>query len=112
MVYTVRGAEDNVVFLQIRGGDVGVGGVQAIQYGTGGGEAVSDVLVSEGADEHFVKSREKNSSESLVGAIVIVDECGGSVKIIAKLGDLGASGVGWDDGYRARFEGNNKSGDR
>ena len=39
-----------VVFLKIRGGDVGVGGVQVIQDGTGGGDFVSDVLVSEVAD--------------------------------------------------------------
>ena len=55
----------------------------------------------EGADEHFVYSRDKNLSDSLVGAIVLVEECGGGVKSIAKFGDLGASGVGWDDGYIA-----------
>ena len=60
---------------------------------------MSDVLVSEGAEEHSVYSGEKNLSKSLVGAIVLVKECGGSVKIIAKFGDLGASGVGWDDEY-------------
>ena len=46
-----------------------------IQDGAGGGEAVSGVLVSEGSDEHFVSSSEKKFSESLVGAIVIVEEC-------------------------------------
>ena len=55
------------------------------------GEAVSDVLVLEGADEHLVYIREKNLSESLVGAIVLVEECRGGVKSIAKFGDLGAS---------------------
>ena len=75
LVYIVRGAEDSVVFLKIRGGDVGVGGVQVIQDGTGGGEAVSNVLVSKGADEHLVNSRENNLSESLVGDIVLVEEC-------------------------------------
>ena len=45
-----------------------------IHYGTGGSEAVSDVLVSEGADEHFINSREKNLSEILVGAIILVEE--------------------------------------
>ena len=40
-----------------------------VQDGTGGGEAVSDVLVLEGADENFVNSGEKNLSKSLVGAI-------------------------------------------
>ena len=59
-----------------------------IQDGTGGGEAVSDVLVSEGADEHFFNVGEKNLSESLVGAIVLVEECRGGVKSIAKFGDL------------------------
>ena len=38
-------------------------------------------------------------SESLVGAIVLVEECGGGVKSIAKFDDLGASGVGRDDGF-------------
>ena len=45
-----------------------------IQDGVCGGEAVSDVLVLEGADEHFVNSRENNLSESLVGAILLVEE--------------------------------------
>ena len=72
-----------------------------VQDGTGGGEAKSDVLVSEGADENFVNSREKNLSESLVDAIVLVEECGGGVKSIAKFGDLGASGVGRYDGFRS-----------
>ena len=79
LVNIIRGAEDSVVFLNIRGGDVGVGGVQAIQDGTGGGETVSDVLVLDGADEHFINSGEKNLSESLVGAIILVEYCGGGV---------------------------------
>ena len=83
-----------------------------LQDGTGGGEAVSNVLVLEGADEHLVNSREKNLSESLVGVIVLIEECRGSVKSIAKFGDLGASGVGWDDGYRARFDGHDEGGGR
>ena len=51
-------------------------------------------------------------SESLVGAIVIVEECGGGVKSIAKFGDLDASGVGWDDVYRAGVDGHNEGGGR
>ena len=73
LVNIVRGAKNSVVFLKIRGGDVGVGGVQVIQDGAGGGEAVSDLLVSEVSDEKFVNNREKNLSESLVGAIVPVE---------------------------------------
>ena len=79
-----------------------------IQDGTGGGEAVSDVLLSEGADEHFFNSREKNLLESLVGAIVLVEECRGGVESIAKFGDLGASGVGRDDGFRSGVDGHNE----
>ena len=101
LVNIVRGAKDSVVFLKIRKGDVGVGAVQVIQDGAGGGEAVSNVLVSEGADEHFNKSRKKNLSYSLVGAIILFEECGGGVESISKFGDLGAGGVGWDDGFRA-----------
>ena len=65
-----------------------------IQDCTGGCEAVYDVLVLEGVDEHFVGGGEKNLLKSLVGVIVLVEECGGGVEIIAKFGDLGASGVG------------------
>ena len=73
LVYIIMGTEDSIVLLQIRGGDVGVGGVQVILDGTGDGEAVSDILVPEGVDEHFFNSREKNLSEILVGAIVVVE---------------------------------------
>ena len=65
-----------------------------VQDGTGGGEAISDVIVPEGANEHFVYSRQNNLSKSLVGAVVLVEECGGGVESIAKFGDLGTSGVG------------------
>ena len=79
-----------------------------VQDVTGGGEAISDIFLLEGAYEHFVYSRENNLSESLVGAIVLVEECGGGVKSIAKFGDLGASGVSWDDGYNAMVDGHNE----
>ena len=79
-----------------------------VQDSTGSCEAIYDVLVSEGADENFVYSREQNFSKSLVGAIVLVEECGGGVERIAKFGDLGASGVGWDDGYRWGVDGHNE----
>ena len=62
-----------------------------VQDRTCGCEAVSDVLVSEGAYENFVYSREKNLSESLVGAIVLVEECQSGAKSIAQFGDLCAS---------------------
>ena len=81
-----------------------------VQDGTGVGEAVSDVLVLEGADEHFFYSIEKNFSEILVGAIILVEDCGGGVKSIAKFGDFGASGVGWDDRYRAGVNGHDEGG--
>ena len=82
-----------------------------VQDCTGGCEVVSDVIVSERADEHFVDGGKKNLLKSLVGAVVLVEECGDSVEIIDKFGDLGASGVGWNDGYRAGFDGHDKRGD-
>ena len=45
-----------------------------VQDCTGGGEAVSDVLVLERADEHFVNGGKNNLSKSLVGAVVLVEE--------------------------------------
>ena len=69
-----------------------------IQDGTGTCEAVSGVLVSERAYEHFVDGGKKNLAKSLVGAVVLFEEFGRGVESIAKFGDLGASGVGWDVG--------------
>ena len=82
-----------------------------VQDGTGSCEAVSDVLVLERANENFVDGGKKNLSKSLVGAVKLIEECGGGVKSIAKFGDLGASGVGWDVGCRAGVDGHDKSGD-
>ena len=79
-----------------------------VQDGTGGCEAVSDVLVSEKADDHFVYITEKNLSESLFGAIVLVEECGVGVKIIARFGDLNASAVAWGDGDIAGVDGHDE----
>ena len=79
-----------------------------VQDSTGGCEDISNVLVSEVADENFVYSREKNLSKSLVSAIVLVEECGGGVESIEKFGNLGASGVDWDDGYRAGVDGHDE----
>ena len=83
-----------------------------VQDCTGGCEAVSDVLVSEILDEHFVDGRKKNFPKSLFGAVVLVEECSSGVESIAKFGDLGASGIGWDDGYRYGVDRHNKRGDR
>ena len=82
-----------------------------VQDGTGSCEAVSDVLVSERAYENFINGGKKNLSKSLVSAVVLVGECGGGVKSIAKFGDLGASGVGWDLGCRAGVDRHDESGD-
>ena len=63
----------------------------------------------ERAYEHFVDGGKKNLSKSRVGAVVLVEECGRSVNIIAKFGDLGTSGVVWGYGYRAGVDGHDKS---
>ena len=82
-----------------------------VQYGTGSCEAVSNVLVSERVYTHFVDGGKKNLSKSLSGAVVLVKECGGGVESIAKFGDLGSSGVGWDVGCSAGVDGHDRSGD-
>ena len=65
-----------------------------VQDGAGGCEAKSNVLVLERLYVHFVDGGQKNLSQCLVGAVVLVDECGRGVGSIAKFGDLGAHGVG------------------
>ena len=47
-------------------------------------------------------------SESLVGAIILVEECGGGVESIVKFGDLNASGVGWGNGFRDGIDRHNE----
>ena len=63
-----------------------------VQDGAGGCESVSNVVVLERAYENFVDGGKKNLSKSVVGAVLLVEECGGSVESIPKLGDLGARG--------------------
>ena len=65
-----------------------------VQDGMGICEAVSDVLVSDRTYEHFVDGGKNNFSKSLVGAVLLVEECGRGIESIVKFGDLGASGVG------------------
>ena len=69
-----------------------------VQDITGRCDAVSNILVLERAYVHLVHGGQKNLSQSLVGAVVLVEECGRSVESIAKFGDLGSSGVGLDVG--------------
>ena len=69
-----------------------------VQDGAGGCEAVSNVLVLERVYVHFVDGGQKNLSQSLVGAVVLFEECSRGVERIAKFGDLGARAVGWDVG--------------
>ena len=83
-----------------------------VQDGTSSCVAVSKVLLLERTYEHFVDSGKKNLSKSLVGAVVLVEECSRGVESISKFGDLGDSGFGWDVGCRARVDGHDKSGDR
>ena len=82
-----------------------------VQDDTGRCEAVSDILMSERAYEHFVDDGKKNLSKSLVDAVVLVEECGRCVESIAKFSDLGASGVGWDVRCQTGVDGHVKSGD-
>ena len=58
-----------------------------VQDGTGRCEAVSNVLVSERAYEHFVDGGKNNLSKSHFDAVVLVEECGRGVKSIEKFGD-------------------------
>ena len=79
-----------------------------VQDGMGGCEAVSDVVVLERAYVHFVHGGQKNLFQSLVGAVVLIEEWGRGVESIAKFGDLGAHGVGWDVGRGAGVDGKKK----
>ena len=80
-----------------------------VQDCTGSCKAVSDVLVLEGMDEHFIEGGEKNLSKSPISAVIHIEKCGGGAESIAKFGDLGTSGVVWDYGYRSGVDGHDKS---
>ena len=89
-VGVVRCAKFGVVVLQVDRQNVRVGCVQMVQDGAGGGGAVFHVAVAEGTDENFVDGGDENLSKGRVGAIVILEDFGGNVMGVAKVGDLGA----------------------
>ena len=60
-----------------------------VQNGAGGGGAVSHVAVAEGTDENFVDGGDENFPKGLVGLVVLVENGGGDVMGVAKVGDLG-----------------------
>ena len=97
-VGVVQCANFGVIALQVGGRNFRVGCVQMVQYGAGGGGAVSHVAVAEGKDEHFVNEGNEHFSKGLVGAIVLVEDYGGSFTGVAKVGDMGARRGRWDGG--------------
>ena len=48
-------------------------------------------------------------SKGLVGAIVLVEDCGGNVMGVEKFGELGARSDSWDGGLGARINQINES---
>ena len=60
-----------------------------VQDGAGGGGGVSHIAVAEGTHEHFVDGGNEHFPKGLVGVIVLIDEDGGKVMGVAKVGDLG-----------------------
>ena len=67
----------------------------------GGGGAVANVAVADGTDKNFVDGGDYHLSKGLVGAIVRVEDFGGNVMGVAKVGDLGARIGSWDSGIGA-----------
>ena len=53
-VGVVRCAKFGIIVLKVGGRNVGVGCVQMVQDGAGGGGAVANVAVAEGTDKNFV----------------------------------------------------------
>ena len=53
-VGVVRCAKFGIIVLKVGGRNVGVGCVQMVQDGAGGGGAVANVAVTEGTDKNFV----------------------------------------------------------
>ena len=66
--------------------------------GAGGGGVVAHVAVAEGTDEHFVNGRDEHFPKGLVGAIVIVEDGGGNLMGVAKVGEVGARRDIWYGG--------------
>ena len=72
-----------------------------VQDGTGGGDAVSHIYVAEGTDEYFVDVRDKHFSKGLVVTIVLVEDGGGNLMGVAKVGDRGDQRNRLDSGLSA-----------
>ena len=75
-----------------------------VQDGAGGGGSVAPAAVAEGTDKHFVDSSNKHLLKGLVGAIILVEDGGGNVMGLAKVGDLGTRRNRWDGGIGARVD--------
>ena len=89
-VGVVRCAKFGVVVLQVGRRNVGVGCVQMVQDVAGDGGIVANVVVAERTDKNFVDGCDYHLSKGLVGAIVLVEDCGGNVMGVVKVGDLGS----------------------
>ena len=89
-VGVVRCEKFGDVVLQVGTRNAGVGCVQMVQDGAGGGGAIAHVAVAEVMDKNFVNGGDEILSKGLVGAIVLVEDCGGNVMGVAKVGGLGA----------------------
>ena len=57
--------------------------------------------MSEVTDENFVDRGDDHFLMGLVGGIVLVEDCGGHVMVVAKVGDLGSRRNRWYGGLGA-----------
>ena len=78
-----------VVVLQVGGRNIRVVCVQMVQDGAGGGGDVAHVAVAEGPDENFVDGGDEHFPKGLVDLVILVEDGGGDVMSVAKVGDLG-----------------------
>ena len=67
-----------------------------VQDGTSGGGAVFQEAVTKRTDENFVDGGDENLPKSLVGATVLVEDGGGNIMGVRKVGELKAQRDVWD----------------
>ena len=104
MICIVRGAQPDVIALQVSWQDVGVGRIEMIQELAGGGLTISGITVAKGTDIHFFNCGQYQLTECFVGSVTLVKECRSRLESVPEVVDLGTGGSVRNYGRGARVD--------